>query len=207
MDSPFIVGITGGSASGKTMFLNSLLSSFPENKITLISQDNYYKPRHLQPVDENGIKNFDTPDSIEVEQYLQDIHALKSGIKVERQEYTFNNPGVEPKLLVFNPAPILVVEGIFVFYFPEVAGLLDLKLFIDAKEHIKLKRRILRDNQERGYDLEDVLYRYEKHVEPTFKKYIEPYKYDADIVIPNNHHFNNALDMLVAYLKTKMKGQ
>lgn len=207
MDSPFIVGITGGSASGKTMFLNSLLSSFPENKITLISQDNYYKPRHLQPVDENGIKNFDTPDSIEVEQYLQDIHALKSGIKVERREYTFNNPEVEPKLLVFNPAPILVVEGIFVFYFPEVAGLLDLKLFIDAKEHIKLKRRILRDNQERGYDLEDVLYRYEKHVEPTFKKYIEPYKYDADIVIPNNHHFNNALDMLVAYLKTKMNGQ
>ena len=107
-------------------------------------------------------------------------------------------------MLTFNPAPVVVVEGLFVFYFPELAELLDLKVFIDAKDYVKLKRRIVRDNNERGYDLEDVLYRYEKHVAPTYEKYIEPFKSEADIIVPNNHHFSKGLDVLVSYLKTKV---
>jgi uridine kinase len=81
--------------------------------------------------------------------------------------------------------------------------LLDLKVFIDAAEHIKLKRRIVRDKDERGYDLEDVLYRYEKHVVPTYEKYIAPFKSDADVIIPNNLHFEKALEMLIVFLKSK----
>jgi uridine kinase len=106
--------------------------------------------------------------------------------------------------LIFKPAPIIVVEGIFVFYFSEIAKLLDLKIFIDAKEHIKLKRRIYRDQVERGYDINDVLYRYEKHVAPTYERYIEPFKNEADIIIPNNSHYQKPLEMLVCYLKTKI---
>lgn len=207
MTTPYIVGITGGSASGKTLFLTSLLKSFSKEQISLVSQDNYYKPRHMQPKDENGVHNFDTPFSIDFEQYAKDIAALKSGNSISKQEYTFNNPNKTPEMITIHPAPIVVVEGIFVFYFPELANLLDLKVFIDAKEHIKLKRRIIRDKEERGYDLDDVLYRYEKHVAPTYEKYIKPFRSDADIVIPNNSHFEKGLDVLISYLKTKIHDQ
>ncbi len=203
MNNPFIVGITGGSASGKTMFLKSLLSHFNSDEVCLVSQDNYYRDRHLQPKDENGIENFDTPQSIEFDEYARDIKSLKEGKAVSRKEYTFNNPNIIPEILNFSPSKIIVVEGLFVFYFPELAKLLDLKVFIDAKDYVKLKRRIVRDNSERGYDLDDVLYRYEKHVAPTYEKYIEPFKYDADIIIPNNNKFDKGLEVLVSYLKSK----
>ena len=138
MSKPYIVGITGGSASGKTLFLDKLLNSFEANQVCLISQDNYYKPRHQQPIDDKGVHNFDMPGSIDFEQYAQDIKKIQAGETVYRQEYTFNNPNKKPKILEFVPSPVVVVEGIFVLYYPELANLLDLKVFIDAKEYIKL---------------------------------------------------------------------
>lgn len=201
---PFIIGITGGSGSGKTLFLKKLLENFKKEEICLISQDNYYYPRGQQPKDENGVSNFDTTQSIDFESYAQDISTLREGKKVLKKEYTFNNPSIKPSMLEFNPAPIIVVEGIFVLYYRDIADLLDLKVFIDAKDHIRLKRRILRDNDERGYDLDDVLYRYERHVIPTYEKYIQPYKQESDLIIPNNSEFSKALSMLVAFLKTKV---
>jgi uridine kinase len=204
MQHPFIVGITGGSASGKTTFLRRLLASFPEEDICLISQDNYYHPRENQHIDVNGVTNFDLPSSIDSVAYAADVLQISRGQEVRRPEYTFNNPNVIPQDLVFRPAPIVVVEGIFVFYFEEVAKLLDLKVYIDAQEHVKLQRRIVRDRDERGYDLEDVLYRYTNHVAPTYEKYIQPFKQDADIVIPNNRHFDKGLEVLVGYLQGKV---
>jgi uridine kinase len=205
MHKPFIVGITGGSASGKTTFLRKLVSSFRPEDICLISQDNYYHPRESQLKDENGIINFDLPGSIDEVSYAADVQTISQGQSFSRLEYNFNNPNIIPQLLVFNPAPIVIVEGIFVFYFEEVARLLDLKVYIDAKEHVKLHRRIIRDKEERGYDLEDVLYRYLNHVAPTYEKYIKPYKQDADIVIPNNRQFDRGLEVLVSYLDTKVQ--
>ena len=202
--NPFIIGITGGSGSGKTLFLNSLLHQFDSKDICLISQDNYYLPREQQPLDENGVKNFDTPASIDAHAFAADIRRIKSGESFEREEYTFNNPAITPKKLKFNASPIVVIEGLFVLYYKEVRDLLDLKLFISAKDHIKLKRRIIRDKIERGYDLDDVLYRFEKHVMPTFEKYLEPLKDDADLIIPNNRNFDNALEVLSGFFKTKL---
>jgi uridine kinase len=205
MHKPYIVGITGGSASGKTTFLRKLVDSFRPEDICLISQDNYYHPRETQLQDENGVINFDLPSSIDGASYAADVHTISQGQSFSRLEYTFNNPNIIPEILVFNPAPIVIVEGIFVFYFEEVARLLDLKVYIDAKEHVKLHRRIIRDKEERGYDLEDVLYRYLNHVAPTYEKYIKPYKQDADIVIPNNRQFDRGLEVLVSYLDTKVQ--
>lgn len=204
MRKPYIVGITGGSASGKTMFLNSLLAAFEKEDVCIISQDNYYKPMNLQPLDDEGVVNFDEPSSIDFDNYEKDIISLRSGRTVLREEYTFNNPDKRPEVLTLSPAPIIVVEGIFVFYIPEILELIDLKVFIDAEEHVKIKRRITRDKIERGFGLEDVLYRYEKHVVPTYEKYIKPYKSKADLIIPNNHHFKNGLEVLVAFLNTKL---
>ncbi|UOR05485.1 uridine-cytidine kinase [Hymenobacter aerilatus] len=206
MQQPFIVGITGGSASGKTTFLRRLLASFPEEEICLISQDNYYHPRETQLVDAQGVTNFDLPTSIDSASYAADVLSISQGKEVRRPEYTFNNPDAPVQELVFRPAPIVVVEGIFVFHFEEVARLLNLKVFIDAQEHVKVLRRIVRDRDERGYDLEDVLYRYINHVAPTYDKFIKPYRNDADIIIPNNSRFDMGLEVLVSFLKSKVQG-
>ena len=205
MQKPYIVGITGGSASGKTTFLNKLLTSFSPENVCLISQDNYYKSREHQTSDLNGVTNFDLPSCIDDKAYAHDVLRVSRGETVYRTEYTFNNPNIIPKQLEFKPAPIVVVEGIFVFYFEEIAKLLDLKVYIDAKEYIKLQRRIVRDKVERGYDLDDVLYRYTHHVAPTYEKYIKPYKNDADIIIPNNNNFEKGLEVLTTFLNAKTK--
>jgi uridine kinase len=204
MNRPFTIGITGGSGSGKTFFLQELSALFKTEEICLISQDNYYKPREQQPIDENGVKNFDLPISIDHEAFLNDLLKLKSGRNVIKKEYTFNNPSAEPHMLEFKTAPILIVEGLFVQYFDEIAKEIDLKIFIEAKDHVKLGRRIKRDQVERGYDLDDVLYRYQYHVMPIFENQIEPLKHSADLIIPNNKHFKKALDLLSTYLKTKI---
>lgn len=201
---PFIIGITGGSASGKTLFLTRLMEQFDTDDICLLSQDNYYRPKHHQTKDENGIENFDLPGAIDDVAFAADVEKLRSGEIVTREEYTFNNSEKIPTLLHFHPKKILVVEGIFVFHFPEVAKLLDLKIFIDAQDKIKLKRRIKRDNEERGYDLQDVMYRWKYHVKPTYEEFIRPHKRSCDIVIPNNHHFEKGLQVIVSYLKSQV---
>jgi uridine kinase len=200
MRTPITVGITGGSGSGKTFFLQGLSARFSPQQICLISQDHYYKPRDQQPIDENGIKNFDLPQSIDREAFLHDLMLLKAGQDIHRKEYVFNNPDVEPKVLTFRSAPVIVVEGLFVQYFPEIEKELDLRLFIEAKDHVKLGRRIKRDQIERGYDLDDVLYRYQHHVMPVFEALIEPLKHKADLVVPNNSRIDRALDVVTTFL-------
>jgi uridine kinase len=202
---PLTIGITGGSGSGKTFFLQGLSKCFGANEMCLISQDNYYKPREQQLVDENGVQNFDLPTAIDREAFLKDLLKLKAGLDVIKLEYMFNNPAATPKQLEFRAAPILVVEGLFVQYFEEISKELDLKIFIEAKDHVKLGRRIKRDQVERGYDIDDVLYRYQYHVMPIYESQIEPLKHYADLVIPNNSNFDKALEVLTSYLSAKLR--
>lgn len=204
---PFLVGITGGSASGKTTLLRQLVGAFSSDELCLISQDNYYRPLHEQVADANGVINFDEPESINAAEFAADVRALHQGQEIRRAEYVFNNPDVVPAELVFRPAPVIVLEGLFVFHFPEIARELDLKVFVDAQEHVKLHRRIRRDNVERGYDLDDVMYRYLHHVAPAFDRYIKPYQSEADLIIPNNTHFERGLKVLIGYLKGVVRGE
>lgn len=204
---PYIVGITGGSASGKTSFLKGILNAFAPEDICLISQDNYYLTLDQIAVDDQGIHNFDVPETIDHHLYAHHIEQLRQGLSVQQKEYTFNNPDVVPRLLTFAPAPIIVVEGIFVFHFRELADQMDLKIFIDAKNSIKLERRVKRDAEERGYDLDDVMYRWKYHVKPTYKQFIKPYRAEADIVIPNNIHYQKGLDVVISFLKGKVANQ
>ncbi len=201
--TPYIVGITGGSASGKTSFLRSLMDAFQPHEICLISQDNYYRDNEFIPRDANGIENYDLPQTIDHLTYATHIEALRNGQNVVQKEYVFNNPAATPRMLNFDSAPIIVVEGIFVFYFQEIFKQIDLKIFVDAHEHLMIKRRIIRDNLERGYDLADVLYRWEHHVAPSYARYIEPFKNDADIIVNNNTHFQKGLEVVTTYLKAK----
>jgi uridine kinase len=204
MKRAFTIGITGGSGSGKTFFLKGLSAEFSPDDICLISQDNYYKPLKDQVRDENGIENFDLPGAIDRKSFHEDVMKLKSGIDVAKKEYTFNNPKAEPSIQHFKAAPLLVVEGLFVQYFEEIEQELDLKIFIEAKPHVKIARRIKRDQVERGYDINDVLYRYEFHVMPVYEGLIEPLKHSSDLVIPNNSNSKRALGVVIEYLKSKL---
>lgn len=180
------------------------MSAFDPADVCLISQDNYYRALSDVPVDDQGVHNFDLPETIDHHLYAQHIHALSEGRTVLQKEYVFNNPDIVPRLLTFTPAPIIVVEGIFVFHFRELADQMDMKVFIDAKNSIKLERRVKRDAEERGYDLDDVMYRWKYHVKPTYRQFIKPYRAEADLVIPNNVHYQKGLDVLIAFLKTKV---
>lgn len=206
MSSIFTIGITGGSGSGKTYFLKGIADQFNRDQVCIISQDNYYKSREEQPRDEKGVQNFDLPTAIDRVQFHKDFMCLKRGKNVTKQEYTFNNPALKPQILEFKAAPILIVEGLFVQYFEEIEKELDLSIFIEAKDHLKLGRRIRRDQIERGYDLDDVLYRYEHHVMPVYERLIQPLKHNADIVIPNNSNFKRAVALLVGYLRAHLRG-
>lgn len=204
MVKPYIIGITGGTGSGKSRFLKLLLESFKHHQVTCLPQDDYYLPREQQLVDKNGEFNFDRPESIDFDHFASDLKALASGQDIEKMEYTFNNPDVEPAILIRKPAPVILVEGIFVLHYAKIVEQLDLKIFIDAKDAVKLQRRLTRDREERGYGEDDVMYKYENHILPSYEKYIAPCKEDADIVIPNNTDFLKALEVVKALIASKL---
>ena len=207
MQRPFLIGLTGASGAGKTTFLNELKAHFDDTQLCVVSQDNYYRPKEEQEVDAEGIINFDLPTSINRQEFHRDIEALLNGQRVTRAEYTFNNTAKTAEMLTFEPCPLILVEGIFIYHYSEIRDLLDLKLFLDVKETIALSRRIKRDKVERGYPLDDVLYRYEHHVLPTYEHYIKPFRGDADLIINNNSNFNVGLEAVLAYLKSILTKQ
>lgn len=145
-----IIGIAGGSASGKTSILNDLLASPWKDSLALVSQDNYYIDRENQFVDENGIINFDLPTAIDNDHFYADVQALAKGESITKTEYTFNNNAVKPKEITIHSAPIIIVEGLFIFHFERIKSEIDYKVFVDAESDVRLQRRIDRDLTERG---------------------------------------------------------
>ena len=183
---PFIIGIAGGSGSGKTFFLNCFLHHFKQDEVTLVSQDDYYIPAGEMTQEENKLYNFDLPSTIDSEQFLRDIKQLMTGEVVYKKEYNFNNPLAVVKILEIKSAPIIIVEGLFILHFKEIAALLDHTIFVDADEEVALDRRIKRDGLERGYPEDDVLYKWHNHVVPAYKEYLLPYREQCNKVIMNN---------------------
>jgi uridine kinase len=198
---PFFIGMAGSSGSGKTTVLRALAREFDPGLISLILLDNYYLPRHEQKVDANGVINFDLPESIDRQSFSRDVKCLLSGQPVERKEYTYNNPEAVPNVIRVEPAPILIAEGLFIFDFEEINQLLDFKVFILAEDQVALARRINRDTHERGYPEEDVRYRWENHVRPTYRKHLLPHLGKCDLVIHNDEHYGDDLQWLIAKIK------
>jgi uridine kinase len=189
MNKPYIVGIAGGSGSGKTFFLKCFLKHFTTDEVCLVSQDDYYFPvAHNMTAEENKLYNFDLPSTIDHDHFERDINDLLAQKPITKQEYTFNNPNAVPKTLIIKPAPIIIVEGLFILHFRKIAETLDLKVFIEADEDIALQRRLKRDLAERGYSNDDVHYKWVNHVVPAYKEYLLPYKGECDKVITNNGH-------------------
>jgi uridine kinase len=184
---PFIIGIAGGSGSGKTFFLKCFLEHFTDEEVCLVSQDDYYFPvAHNMTQEENKLYNFDVPETIDRKGFYADINKLINQEIIYKKEYTFNNLTAIPKMLEIRPAPILIVEGLFIFHFTEIAKLLDLRIFLEADEHVALVRRLKRDLEERGYSHDDALYKWENHVMPAYKEFLLPYKNECERIIVNN---------------------
>lgn len=201
----YIIGIAGASGSGKTTFVKELVKKFTPKEVCLISFDDYYKDRHLQPLDDNGIENYDTLESIDIEAFESDLQKLKSGESFTRKEYDFNNPDYKTEVKEYFPTPVVILEGLFLFSYESIYKKLDLKIFIEAEEHLRITRRLERDLVERGYTVEQTLYWLRKHVEPAYKTLVHPYKSEADVIIPNNKNFNAALDLVSGFIKHKIQ--
>ncbi|MBP3944012.1 uridine kinase [Sphingobacteriaceae bacterium WQ 2009] len=208
-NKPYVIGIAGSSGSGKTFFLNSFLNHFDPSQVTLISQDDYYIPSNTKTQEENKLYNFDVPTAIDRAAFFKDISDLFEGKTVYKEEYTFNNPDIKPKLLEIKPAPILIIEGLFIFHYTEVNDLLNHKIFLDANEDVALERRLRRDLIERGYFEEDVRYKWVNHVVPSYNTYLLPFKDSCDRVIINNTDdpapINQITDEICKELSEKIK--
>jgi uridine kinase len=203
---PFVLGIAGGSGSGKTFFLNCFLNHFEKEDVCLVSQDDYYIPvAHNMTPDENKLYNFDLPITIDKQHFYDDISLLLAGEKVYKKEYTFNNPKAIPKVLEIQPAPILIIEGLFILHFDEIAALMDLKIFIDTEEEVALQRRLKRDLVERGYSEDDIMYKWHNHVVPSFKEFLLPYKDSCNQVIINNTHVADDIISVTEKISKELK--
>jgi len=185
-----LFGICGSSGSGKSFIVKYVLENLGSDNVSVIYQDNYYKKREEQTKDANGNYNFDLPSSFYLDEFIYDLKKIKNGEKVEREEYTFNNPDISPKIISVFPKKIILVEGLFLFNDKEIVSLLDKSIFIDCHIDKMVERRIKRDHKIRGYDKSDVIYKYENHVLPAYNNFILPHKETVDKII--NNDFDNS---------------
>jgi uridine kinase len=202
---PYIVGVTGGSASGKTSFLREISHLFDPSQVCILSQDLYYKPAGEQKTDENGHINFDLPECIDLDAFHDDMVRLKNGETIRRREYRFQHEEQLGDWLYFASAPIIIIEGLFIFYREDISEHFNLRIFVDAQEDLQLERRLKRDTEERNIPADFVYYQWENHVMPAFVKYLLPYKNTADIIINNNSHFNNSLKVVEDHFRWLLK--
>ncbi|MGV6860859.1 MAG: uridine kinase family protein [Putridiphycobacter sp.] len=191
----FTVGITGGSGVGKTTLIKNLYQEF-EGKITTLSLDNYYKPKHEQIKDHNGITNFDLPTALDTVQLERDLAQLMENKPIKQKIYTFNNPDVEDEFLLIEPNEILIVEGLFVMHYPFIRERLDYSVYLSVLRDLQLERRLKRDMTERNYTKESIMYQWENHVIPAYDQFVRPYKPIANLIITNNEHFDENIHVL-----------
>jgi uridine kinase len=194
-DNHLLIGIAGGSGSGKTTFLRAIMDQFSPDQIAVVSQDNYYKSREFQVPDENGILNFDLPTSIDRDQFHLDMVSLVSDKPVEVLEYNFNNPAWIPKPVLVNPAPVIIMEGLFIFHFAEIREAIHYKVFLDAHHETRLERRIKRDQKERGFPEHEVRYQWDNHVRPAERQFMEPFRTECDLIVVANSSIREQIEL------------
>ena len=198
MKRPVVIGIAGGSGSGKTTVIRRITEALDPSHIAVIEHDAYYKDlRHLPEEDRLGI-NFDHPDSLETALLLTHIKLLLKGQSIDKPKYDYNRHLRHEETVPVDPKPIIIVDGILVLAEPALAELMDIKIFVETDGDVRLLRRIRRDIEERGRSIENILTQYEKTVRPMYVQFVEPSKRRADVIIPRGGHNLVAIKMVVA---------
>lgn len=196
---PILVGIAGGTGSGKTTLATKIAETFP-GKALILSQDLYYKETSHLSFEEASKINFDHPDAIDFDLFLDHLTQLKEGFGIEHPVYNFRIHNREKKRVWVDPAPLVIVEGILLFAMTEIRDLFDVKIFVDASDDIRLLRRMERDMQERGRDFLGIRDQYLSTVKPMHDAFVDPSKQYADLIVPKGGHNQIALELIVAKL-------
>ncbi|HAE85400.1 MAG TPA: uridine kinase [Anaerolineaceae bacterium] len=198
---PLVVGIAGGSGSGKTTLAQAILDEIGRERIAFLPHDAYYRDQSQLTFEERLRVNYDHPDALETDLLIAHIEALRRGEIIERPVYDFklNTRSSETRRVV--PRQIILVEGILLFYEPQLRKLFDMKLYVDADPDICFIRRLMRDIQERGRSVESVITQYLSTVRPSYIEFVEPSKRFADVIIPEGGMNNVALQMVIARLR------
>lgn len=199
-----IIGIAGGTGSGKTTVVNQIVDQLPRDEVGVISQDSYYNDlSHLDRAQRTQV-NFDHPNSIDFELLIEHLKELRRGRSVQTPIYSFVEETRLSETIPTLPRKVMIVEGILVLSNPELRDLFDIKIFVHADSDERLIRRLQRDIKERGHDLDKVLGRYQSAVKPMHVQFIEPSKEFADLIIPNNHYNTVAVDMVRTIINNKL---
>ena len=198
-----IIGIAGGSGSGKTTVVKEITRQLKEN-VVVIPQDSYYKDLGHLSEEQKRVHNFDHPDSIDFDLLRAQLKELREGRIVEQPIYSYITCGRSEETLNVKPADVIIVEGILIFTDPELRKLMDIKIFVDADDDDRLMRVMARDIVERGKTVEWVIERYSNTVKPMYLQFIEPSKRYADIIIPQGGHNKVAIDVISATIEKSL---
>lgn len=201
-----IIGICGGTGSGKTTIARAIVEAVGGQNVVLVEQDSYYRNLADMPLDERHQANFDHPDSIDSDMLVNHLMRLKQGLTVEMPLYDFKTHTRSDRIEIIEPKPVVIVEGILIFAEPRVLGLLDMRVYVDTPDDIRFIRRLKRDIAERGRTTESVIDQYYRTVRPMHHEFVEPSKRYADIIIPEGANSSMTLDLLASMVREKLTG-
>ena len=203
MNEVMVIGIAGGTGSGKTTITKKIRQNFGDD-ISVIYHDNYYKAHHEMSYEERTKLNYDHPDSFDTELFLEDIKKLKAGKSVECPVYDYSIHDRTDKTVTVKPARVVVVEGILIFQSIELCNEMDIKIFVDTDADVRILRRIVRDVRDRGRSLESVVSQYLTTVKPMHEQFVEPSKRRADVIIPEGGHNQVAMEMVMERVRAHL---
>ncbi|WCM42952.1 uridine kinase [Flavobacterium sp. CBA20B-1] len=199
-----IIGIAGGTGSGKTTVVHQIMNELPETEVGIISQDSYYKANDHLSMDERALINFDHPRAIDFDLLCNHLQDLKAGKSINQPVYSFVHHNRTDDYILTHPRKVMIVEGILILTNPELRNLFDIKIFVHADSDERLIRRLKRDIADRGRDMNEVLNRYQTTLKPMHEQFIEPSKAFADIIIPNDKYNTVAIDIVRTVINKKI---
>ncbi|MFK7000383.1 uridine kinase [Flavobacterium oreochromis] len=199
-----IIGIAGGTGSGKTTVVHQIMNELPETEVGIISQDHYYRETSDLSLEERTKINFDHPRSIDFALLVEHLKDLKEGKAIDQPVYSFVKHNRTGDTIHTLPRKVMIVEGILILTNPELRDMFDIKIFVHADSDERLIRRLKRDIAERGRDMEEVLNRYQTTLKPMHEQFIEPTKAFADIIIPNDKYNTVAIDVVRAVINQRI---
>ncbi|SHI66969.1 uridine kinase [Clostridium amylolyticum] len=201
MKKPILIGITGGTGSGKSTVAKEIYNKFSEDCIAMIEQDSYYKDQSHLSLEDRIKTNYDHPDAFDNELLVKHLEGLLNGEVIEKPIYDFSIHNRKEETIKVQPKEIIIVEGILVLEDPDLRNILDIKIYVDTDADVRIIRRLVRDINERGRTVDSVINQYLSVVRPMHMQFTEPTKRYADIIIPEGGHNKVAIDILVANIK------
>lgn len=204
MENTMVVGIAGGTGSGKTTITKKLMQRFGGD-VSVIYHDNYYKAHHNMSYEERAKLNYDHPDSFDTDLLIQAVKDLKAGRSVTCPVYDYTIHDRSDQVIVVKPAKVIIVEGILIFQSRELCRQMDIKIYVDTDADVRILRRIVRDVRDRGRSLDSVVNQYLSTVKPMHEQFVEPSKRNADIIIPEGGHNQVAMEMVMERVRAHIE--